>query len=313
MTSYADIEPLWRAYEPHLPPALRLGDDLPTEERFAWRDCDVHLDRYAKPDAGTTVIVLHGGGGNGRLLASFGKLIAEAGHETVMPDLPGYGVTTAPKHQVRYEAWVGLVADLARAETDKGRKVFLVGASMGGMLAWHAAAALPQGAIAGVAATTLIDAREPDVRRATARMKTTANLSVRLLTATRHLTDNVRVPMPWVGDVDGIANDPGLTKAVKNDTVGGGNRVPLGFLRSWMTYAPALEPEAFDRCPVLLAHPGDDRWTPTALSLAFFDRLPGPKRFVELENCGHVPIEEPGLTTLTAELAAFLRGEPGPR
>ena len=32
-----------------------------------------------------------------------------------------------------------------------------------------------------------------------------------------------------------------------------------------MTHAPAIEPEAFDACPVLLTQPAQDRWTPLPL------------------------------------------------
>lgn len=55
-----------------------------------------------------------------------------------------------------------------------------------------------------------------------------------------------------------------------------------------------------------LAHPGDDRWTPTELSLRFFDRHAGPKRLAILDGCGHFPVEQPGVAQLEDELTAFL-------
>jgi alpha-beta hydrolase superfamily lysophospholipase len=82
--------------------------------------------------------------------------------------------------------------------------------------------------------------------------------------------------------------------------------VPLGFLRSWLTCTPPLEPREFDRCPVLLAHPAADRWTPSELSTRTLERLACPTRYVELERCEHFPIEEPGVSTLRTEIAAFL-------
>ena len=57
--------------------------------------------------------------------------------------------------------------------------------------------------------------------------------------------------------------------------------------------------------PVLLAHPGADRWTPAELSDALFARLAGPKRFVMLEGCGHYPLEEPGLGQLESAFRDF--------
>ena len=48
------------------------------------------------------------------------------------------------------------------------------------------------------------------------------------------------------------------------DRLGGGNWVPARFLRTLMTTAPAIEPEQFTVCPVLLAHQGVDRMTDIA-------------------------------------------------
>jgi alpha-beta hydrolase superfamily lysophospholipase len=284
-------------YDEVLPRALRLGDDVPASERRG----DLHLLRYARPEAPAAAIVLHGGGGHARLLAPYGRLLAAHGLDVTIPDLPGYGRSAA--RSFRYETWVEAVAGLVRAEP---RPTLLLGASMGGMLAWHAAAALPRGEVAHVVATTLMDARRPEVRRAAACFGAVGALAVPVLERTRRVTDDLRLPMPWLGDVAGIANDPRIARAIARDPLGGGRRVPLGFLRSWMTYEPALEPEAWDRAPVTLLHPGDDRWTPTALSLGFFDRLPGPKHFAELPDGGHLPVEPRALEALELELGAVV-------
>lgn len=84
--------------------------------------------------------------------------------------------------------------------------------------------------------------------------------------------------------------------------------MPARFLRTLMTYAPALEPEAFGVCPVLLVHPGADQMTPIAISRRFFDRLAGDKRMAVLEGASHMPTEHPGVDQLEAEVVRFLRG-----
>ncbi|WP_433334285.1 hypothetical protein [Spirillospora sp. CA-294931] len=71
-----------------------------------------------------------------------------------------------------------------------------------------------------------------------------------------------------------------------------------------------MEPEDFTACPVLMAHPAADRWTPVRLSLPFFERLASPKRLVMLEKCGHLPVEDPGLTQLADALREFQSGNP---
>lgn len=300
--SYADDAVTWRAYQPHLPAEVRLRDrDLPVESWWSWDGLDVHLDRYPCPDAHTTVIVAHGAGGYGRLLAPFGRLLAEAGADVVLPDLPGYGLTPCPPQGMTYDRWVRCLADLAVAEAGAtDRSVRLFGMSVGGMLALHAAMAAPAGVVAAVGATTLIDPRSPRVRRGVGRVPLPGVL---LRTGAG---DRLRLPMPLVAPVERMSSIRAINRLCLRDPQGGGNRVPYGFLRSWLTYTPAVEPEAFDRCPVLLAHPAADRWTPTEWSRDVLDRIPAPTTYVELRYCEHLPIEEPGLTTLRETVAAWL-------
>jgi alpha-beta hydrolase superfamily lysophospholipase len=304
MRSYAVDALTWRDYQPFLGSDMRLGaDNLPAETTWAWRGLDVHLDRFDAQDAELTVIVCHGGGGYGRLLAPVGRLVHELGYSVVLPDLPGYGLTGVAPSRMRYPLWVDLVVDLAGAERRRsGRPVVLLGMSMGGMLALHAAAAAADGTVSGLVVTTLIDPRERATRAAVSRLPGAGRLSGLL----RLAPSNLRVPMPWLAHVNRMSSLPAVNELCVSDPQGGGNRVPLGFLRSWLTYTPAHEPHAFDRCPVLLAHPAADRWTPVELSTRTLDRLACSTRYVELERCEHFPIEEPGVSTLRAETAAFL-------
>jgi alpha-beta hydrolase superfamily lysophospholipase len=128
------------------------------------------------------------------------------------------------------------------------------------------------------------------------------------------LFGGLRMPIRWFGKMNGVANDPAIARLACADPVGGGNRVPLRFLHSMMAIRPAIEPEDFALCPVLLAQPAADTWTTIEASRPFFDRIQGPKELVMLENCGHLPIEEPGLSRLEEAVVAFLRrlppGEP---
>ncbi|MGE4426545.1 MAG: alpha/beta fold hydrolase [Solirubrobacteraceae bacterium] len=305
--TYAQDHDAWRRVQPLLPEPMRVLGREPDEEGWGWRDVDVHLDRYRRPEAPATVIVLHGGGGHGRLLSSAGRIVADAGYEAVMPDLPGYGLTDAPPARCHYDDWVALVADLVRAERARNdRPVLLLGMSVGGLLAWHAAATLPPGAVAGVLATTLLDPRAPTSQAVIGRWAWQGRSSAALLRLVPRAADRLRVPLAAVANTAAIANDRDVVRALRADRRGTGSRIRVGFLRSYLTYAPVIEPEAWRHAPVLLAHPGDDRWTPTAVSRAFFDRIAGPKRFVELERCGHLPMEEPGLSRLVAEARRFV-------
>lgn len=285
-------------YARFFPPELRA---TPVSETWRWGDIDVRIRRAREEHAPISCLVLHGAGGNSELLAPLLVALAAEGFEGVAPDLPGYGETSIPRHRFRYQTWVECVADLARREADRtGRPVAVFGASIGGMLGYHAAAARPE-LFAGVAATNLLEPRDRRVRSGVARApwlgRATGLISRPL--------DDLCVPIRWLCKMSAIANDPELVRACASDPRGGGSRVPLGFLRSWFGYRPAVEPERFT-APVLLAHPGADRWTPPQLSLPFFERLAGPKRYVTLENCGHAPVEQPGLRQLREALGGFL-------
>lgn len=304
--SYAVIDH-WRKYQPFLPERLRLiPGRVPAEEWWPWRGADIHLDRYAAPAAPLTVVLLHGGGGYSRLVDPYGLLLQAHGYEVVMPDLPGFGLSRAPAALITYGGWVDCAVDLLGAERQRtGRPVAFFGLSMGGFLAYLAAAQSRQAA--SVIATTLGDFRLPIVRDQVARFPRLNRVMTPLFGPLAFLCGGLRLPMGWFGKMKAITNDPELGRLVAKDPLGGGNWVPLRFLRSVLAQRPAIEPEDFDLCPVLLAQPAADTWTTIEASRPFFDRIKGPKELVMLENCGHYPIEEPGLTRLEEAVVAFLK------
>lgn len=102
-----------------------------------------------------------------------------------------------------------------------------------------------------------------------------------------------------------MSNNPDLSRLCASDPRGGGVRVPVGFLADWFAY-PHTAPEHFTAAPVTLVHPAADRWTPPQLSRRFLDRISAPTQSFLLENCGHFPIEEPGLTQLIAAVRSVI-------
>jgi alpha-beta hydrolase superfamily lysophospholipase len=303
--SYAEVNH-WRDYQRYLPSRLRLNDgQAPEEEWWSWRGAEIHLDRYAAPTAPLTVVMLHGGGGYGRLLAPFAVMLRTHGYEVVAPDFPGYGLSVAPAELFSYSRWVDCAADLVDAEARRsGKPVVLFGLSVGGYLSYLAAARGRKAA--GVIATTLADPRLPVVRDEFARNPTVNRVLNPFLPPMAALFGGVRLPIRWFSNMKGIANDPELLRMLCADPIGGGNWVPLRFMHSLLAIRPDIEPEDFDLCPVLFAQPAADQWTTIKASRPFFDRIKGPKQLVMLENCGHLPIEEPGVTQLEEACAAFL-------
>ncbi|MGY6501009.1 MAG: alpha/beta hydrolase [Acidimicrobiales bacterium] len=226
------------------------------------------------------------------MLDPLGVLAQHLGAEAHAPDLPGYGHTVVPdRRAVRYEDWVGAVAQLATRIAVPGRPLVLVGASMGGRLALDVAHRLGPGVVQTVVATCLLDPRRADAAAVVAKHESMVRLGRPILRGSRWLTDRRLVPIRWLAPIDAIANDPVLAHTCATDPLGAGVSIPLGFLRSWLDHDPGYEPATFAACPVVLAHPGDDRWTPLDVSRSFLDEMTVPTHLVTLEGCGHFPVE----------------------
>jgi len=303
--SYAQ-DGAWQRYQSFFPEAMRCtAETTPTESWWKWNGIDVHLDRLSVPSSPIKVIVLHGAGAYGRVMAPAAVIARRHGWETVSPDLPGYGLTEVARSRFTYPLWIDCVSDLIDAEIARdGRPVVLFGVSLGGLLAYHAAARSKR--VVGLVATTLADPREPAVRQGFARTRLLGSAGLWLLDAVAPVSDGLPLPMRFMSKMDRISNDPELSALCSTDPLGGGNWVPARFLRTLMYTAPDIEPEDFRVCPVLLAHPGADRMTDIALSRRFFDRLAAPKRMVVLDGASHMPTESPGIEQMQEAVVSFV-------
>ena len=116
---------------------------------------------------------------------------------------------------------------------------------------------------------------------------------------------SLRVPIRWLVNMRAMSNTPELVDVVVGDELGGGNRVLLGFLRSYLDHEPAMEPEDVTAPEFVLAHPGADRWSPVELSMRFFDRIAAPNQLVLLDDAGHFPVESPGIHQLVEVIRSF--------
>lgn len=87
------------------------------------------------------------------------------------------------------------------------------------------------------------------------------------------------------------------------DELLGGARTPARFFR---TLHAARSDRPDPGCPLLLAHPGADLWTPTSLSLEVLQRVPGEAAFAASSNGAHLPLETPAAGELQAAVAGFL-------
>ncbi|ORB28774.1 alpha/beta hydrolase [Mycolicibacterium parafortuitum] len=285
------------SYARFLPEAYTDGWTPPVSTWWPWQGRSVQIARAAVPDARLRVMVIHGGGGYSGALWPLASVAAGDGVEVLAPDLPLYGDTVDPDPAgVRYADWVALLCDLVQAERAADpRPLILFGASMGGMLAYEAAARTGQ--VAAVVATCLLDMSDPAARAAATRFAWLGRPAPALLRALEPVLGRVRLPIRWLADMAAMSTDPRLSRLCASDPRGGGARVPLGFLADWMTYAHTA-PEDYTGAPVTLVAPAADAWTPPELSIRFLQRISAPTEVVMLEGCGHFPVEEPGLTQM---------------
>lgn len=273
----------------------------PEETWWGWEGCRVRLARARRPGSRVRLLVVHGAGGHGDAVWPLAALLAGADLDVTTVDLPLYGRTTVPDPVgVRYEDWVRLLEDLVRAEDD-GRPLVLLGASIGGMLAREVAARSPH--VAAVAATCLVDPRALRVRARVTRFGPLGVLAGPLSALARGPVARVGIPIAWVAHLSRMSRDPRLSALCASDPRGGGTRVPLGFLASWLRYRHV--PGDRLTVPLLLAHPSHDTWTPPRLSMPQVEQHAGPATVVLLRECGHYPVEEPGLGDLLTAVRAL--------
>ena len=311
-TLYMD-QSAWRDLQQFLPPRLRLEseDQMPSEEFWDWRGNKVHLDRYLNPGAPAKIILHHGVGTNGRQLNLIvGKPMADRGWEVTAIDNLGYGMTPAPKEPHSYDDWVQLATDyLAFERTRDNRPMVFYGLSAGGMMTYHVAARAPRGTLSGIVGMTFLDQRNKHVWLSTAHDPFTGAIAsepLRILDNTP--LEGMKFPMPMVSKMTAGCNNPDAMKVFLSDRTSAGNRASIRFLNTYHQYAPEIEPVDFDICPILLTQPAADLGSPAELSKPVLDPITKVSvRQVMLDNAGHYPLEEPGLTQMQDAIDAFVR------
>lgn len=304
----------WKKIQKFLPAEMQFDEKFhPAESWWEWKGNNIHLDQFDNAASPYRVILLHGVGTNGRQMSMIvGGPLAKSGIETIALDLPGYGLSQVnPKMVITYADWVDVVDDFIEAEHKKDKRpIVLYGLSAGGMLTYHVAAKNRH--VAGIIGMTFLDQRDQKVRDETAHDWFASHIGG----PAAHLVGNtvlgrITMPMKWVSKMSALVNNEEALAIFLNDKSSAGNWVSTRFLDSYLNYAPALEPEDFSVCPILLTQPGQDRWTPLALSKPFLSRiLHVPVKIVMLDNAGHYPLEQPGLQQLKNAIMTFLSSLP---
>ena len=278
---------------------IRLQVD-PAEHMVPIRGHKVRIDEWAASgERRGTVILVHGGGGNGRILAPFAEPIAALGWRVLAPDLPGFGLTRpASTFDWDYAEWPQVIAAMTKAEAGP---VVLMGASLGGLTAVFAAQQSKN--VAAVVATTLLDASVDQHFIKVARWPWLGRTSLLGMAIAPALVDRIRLPLRLAAPLNAMSENRRMAQYFASDPLIGASWKPIRFFRTMRDFtARSLKLD----CPVLLVHPGADAWTPTRMSLVAFDRLEARKQFLELSNGSHLPVEQPAYSELNVQVASFL-------
>ena len=302
----------WKEIEKFLPETIQLNEEhKPTEEWWSNRGHNIHLDCWRNPAAPLRIILHHGVGTNGRQMSMIlGVPLQAAGYEIIAVDMPNYGLTqVAPHANIAYDDWVNISNDFINFELEKdSRPIVLYGLSAGGMLAYHAAALNKK--VSGVVGMTFLDQRNQQVRDETCLNIFMSRVGVPAagFFGAIPLLKRFSIPMSMASKMWALVNDKAVLNIMLKDKTSAGNLTSMKFLSTYMNYTPAIEPEEFAVCPILLTQPDLDKWTPHHLSKLFLDKITKVEVTTAiLENAGHYPIEEPGLGQMADAIIAFLR------
>lgn len=307
--SYAE-QKAWKELQDRMPENYRLTQDqLPQEYFWSWKENQVHVDYYPRPNSPAKVILLHGVGTNGRQMSLvLGHPLAQAGYETMSLDLIGYGLSQYPKKsKIRYEDWVQLVSDFVDTEAKKdSRPIFLYGLSAGGMLTLHVA--MQNKNVKGIIGMTFLDQRTLAVKKGTMRFSPFSSITLpSMKLSAKTPIGNIALPMSLVSKMYALSNDKDALKIMLNDKTSAGNTMSIKFLNSYMNYQPKYQLSSFTQCPVLLTQPAEDHWTPLELSQPVLKQLSVPYQVVMLPKGGHYPVEAEALEQLKKSSIEFIQ------
>lgn len=300
MPAYAAMQS-WKGYRRLLEArfGLRIGAEA-SESMEVIGGHRVHLDTWRPSGTPRGVAVLvHGGGGNGRILAPLGQMAVDAGWMAIAPDLPGYGLTVPrPGWDHDYADWPAIVTEIINAQSGP---VVVLGLSLGGLTGLYAAQDAVR--IDGVIVTSLLDMSDPDVFAGAARTPGLGRMAMWLIRHAPWVLDQVRLPLALAAPMRAMSSEPGMQRYFSSDPLLGGRWVSMALFRS----LHGFRRESLDLpCPLLLVHPGNDAWTSPELSLRSFARIGSQKRLIMLPGGSHAPFEPQAREALRSAILEFL-------
>lgn len=264
----------------------------------------INLDVYAQPDrTAPVVIIVHGLLTYGRLFLPLVRGFYERGYTVICPDLMGNGFSGG----VRGDSPVGPAAaslvDVALwARQRYDGSLFMLGVSLGSAVVYAAAAAG-----APLAAISCLDLFTFDDHEALRQNTMTPQL-INLLPLLRLLAIPfgwVRVPTRWINSMEYVV---GPEEAHRVQTWFNDPLLPRGMtLRTLVSagYTPPAVPLEQNTVPTLVLNQERDLVLSPIVTRDAYQRLGGPKKYVEFANSPHWSFEQSFTDRIVAESDAW--------
>ncbi len=274
----------WRNY--YDGETLERGDALREVHAIRSAGATIHMDVYPRPEREAPVVVFnHGAAGYCRMFVRLALEYHGRGYSVVLPDQRGQGLSGGRRGDYTVAEATQNIVDASRwAKARFGGPLFVAGGSVGGGLAYYAAAA---GAPAdAVACVNLVDFSTTDswgfsMLAPLARvpgMPAISRLGMKALGPLR----GVRIPFSWVGRFGKLVDRrDGDFQALWDADPVPPRLVSLRYLASASGTAPAVSLEE-NEVPALVINQKFDEMVDVGLTRRNYERLGGPKRYLEV-------------------------------
>jgi pimeloyl-ACP methyl ester carboxylesterase len=275
----------------------------------------IHMDVYEQADKSAPVLIFnHGGGGYSRIFAPLALALYARGYTVVLPDQHGQGYSDGDRGDFTLGQCVQNIVDAAQwARQRYTGKLFLAGGSVGGGLAYKAAAAgAPCDA---VICHNLYDFGSPRDSLSVSRFAFASDLPLLpgiFATTTRILASllpSLKIPFMLLGKFESMVderdrqffdiwrNDPLPIKAIS-----------LRYMASMFSTPPAIPYEQNWR-RVLVINQARDKMVSPQVTRRNYERLGGDKQYIEIDY-GHWATSEQFISEYVEILDQFMNATP---
>jgi alpha-beta hydrolase superfamily lysophospholipase len=273
------------------------------EEHVGSRELRLHLDVYEREDSVPTILFVPGTGAHARCYAEFLFQLHGQGFRVVGIDLQGHGLSEGVRGSFTVEELVENIYDVTTWAIERyGERVSVSGSSLGGILAFYAAANDPR--LKSAVCHNVAVLSEPDCLRPTR----APNLLQTILPLSRlaaRLLPKLRLTVWLYLDPQAITDAPRLLETFVDDPLTM-QALPLRSIVSQSQAAPARTIEKIET-PIMILHAERDCIFPLDYCQAIYDRLTCPKRFELIPGADHLVFAPPYLNRSLPPVADWFR------